>query len=123
MDGIPDSPGEIDPEELVEELRKIQSKDLPFPVRFHPDYPMEELASYYGDADGYRRTVPERCRFIWEITTIYPDGRVTPCMSFPAGLAGEQSLREIWNSPGYREFRTWCDRRGRLPACHRCCNT
>jgi MoaA/NifB/PqqE/SkfB family radical SAM enzyme len=122
MEGVPADPGEIDGDRLVREIETLKSMALPFQLRFSPDYPVEEVREYYADLEGYRRKTPLKCRFIWEVTTIYPDGAVTPCMNYLAGRIGESSLNEIWNSRRYRRFRLWNERHGRFPACQRCCN-
>jgi len=70
------------------------------------------------------------CRRPWTLMYFTAHGKALPCCiapfsmrgydSFTLGDATQQSLREIWNGPGYREFR-----RGLLsdqppPACSRC---
>ena len=56
------------------------------------------------------------CRRPWSLMYITANGRVLPCCIAPfsargyenytLGDATQQSLREIWNSPAYRHFRT-----------------
>ncbi len=51
------------------------------------------------------------CRIPWEDLTVNWDGLVTACpvdvcVKFPIGDAREASLKEIWNGPAMRTFRT-----------------
>jgi radical SAM protein with 4Fe4S-binding SPASM domain len=56
------------------------------------------------------------CRRPWTVMYVTANGRVLPCCiapfsqqgyeNFTLGDATQQTLREIWNSPAYREFRS-----------------
>jgi MoaA/NifB/PqqE/SkfB family radical SAM enzyme len=69
--------------------------------------------SLKGSGDGSPWSL---CRRPWSLMYFTANGRALPCCIAPfsqhgydnytLGHAGHQSLREIWNGPAYREFRT-----------------
>jgi DNA-directed RNA polymerase subunit H (RpoH/RPB5) len=123
VEGVVGSHGRIDSEELKRILKTIKENRYPFDVIFMPDHPLSAIEAYYGDAEGYVRNSPKRCHFIWHMTTVYPDGSVTPCLNYPAGSILHRPFLKIWNGPQFRRFRCVVKRHGYFPACHRCCNS
>jgi len=70
------------------------------------------------------------CRRPWTLMYFTAHGRAIPCCiapfsmrgyeSFTLGDAAQQSLQEIWNGPGYRQFRTALQSDAPPPACSGC---
>jgi MoaA/NifB/PqqE/SkfB family radical SAM enzyme len=69
------------------------------------DHNIEETIRRYDIGEEVRRKVP--CYMAWTHPRIRVDGTVQPCApcTWAVGSLREQSLREIWNGPGYRSFR------------------
>jgi MoaA/NifB/PqqE/SkfB family radical SAM enzyme len=69
------------------------------------DHNVEETIQRYDIGEEVRRKVP--CYVAWTHPRIRVDGTVHPCgpCTWAVGSLREQSLREIWNGPGYRSFR------------------
>lgn len=122
MAGLVTHPGAIDIDRLISDLETLTSGLFPFRVTISPEFPLDEVREYYTGGEAYRRRTPERCQFIWNATSVYPQGTMTPCMNFVPGSLAEQPFLELWNSPEYRRFRRMLWRNGHSPVCHRCCN-
>ena len=77
-------------------------------------------------AEAPRSSVNTVCTFPWYSAVICWDGTVTPCpQDFHAkmklGNVREQSLRDVWNGPAYRDHRRrLCSDLGSLALCRKC---
>ena len=114
---------EIDPQAVVESVKRIRSKEYSFPYLLIPNLEYEDIPRYYqepANAFGY-----DRCVYPWMVTDIMPNGDVAPCRDYPDYVVGnikEDSLLDVWNSERYRKFRTALKAEGGLfPICARCC--
>jgi MoaA/NifB/PqqE/SkfB family radical SAM enzyme len=69
------------------------------------DHNIEETIQRYDIGEEVRRKV--HCYVAWTHPRIRVDGTVQPCCpcNIVVGSLREQSLREIWNGPGYQSFR------------------
>ena len=69
------------------------------------EHNIEETSRRYDIGEEVRRKAP--CYVAWTHPRIRVDGTVQPCgpCNIVVGSLREQSLREIWNGPGYRSFR------------------
>ncbi|MBI4318634.1 MAG: radical SAM protein [Chloroflexi bacterium] len=78
-----------------------------------------QIRSWYTDASPMPGL---RCTFPWVFLFLRPDGEVTPCefIRYRFGHALHEDLREIWNGPAIRFFRSGL-RKALLPVCARCC--
>ncbi|MDP3791586.1 MAG: SPASM domain-containing protein [Candidatus Omnitrophota bacterium] len=82
---------------------------------------------YYKDDDaGKPRSHYETqyCEFPWTSMTVMVDGSVVPCTQdynceMVLGNANSQTLKEIWNSVDYKNFRRW-HINGDFPKDHKC---
>jgi len=83
-----------------------------------PPLPEELLTSYYLDL---HHRFPPICDYPWKTLRVLPDGTVSPCLHVMAGNITRDSLEEIWNGPGLRNFRKVIAQ-GLFPGCARCCN-
>ena len=88
-------------------------------VNEYPHLDREETRTYYQEPEKLVKVHNSRCA--WQSTRIYPDGEVGICREYHAGNVQEQSLREIWNNPRYRNFRRYLREQGTCPICSRCC--
>ena len=113
---------EIDPNAVVESIKRIRSKRYSFPYLLIPDLTYEEIPRYYnepGNFLGYKR-----CIYPWMVTEIMPNGAVATCRDFPDVVVGnirEQGLLDIFNNDTYRKFRKALKEEGTFPICARCC--
>lgn len=121
VEGLTVAPGDFETAVLKDVFARLQSESYPFEVAFGPRHPLDDIDAYYANDESYTRKRTTRCEYIWNMTSIYPDGEVTPCMGFGAGKITERPFLEIWNSDRYKHFRATLHREGFLPACHRCC--
>ena len=103
------------PDEVLPHWERARKRGLELGVNVPPtlvflgsDRPEEEAPQYRPDL--YNRAGQIRhCPIPWWNTYIEVDGTVKPCCAFleggHLGNLREQSFREIWNGPKYRELR------------------
>lgn len=113
----------IDPQAVIDSVKRIRAKKYSFPYLLVPDLDYEDIPRYYADASetfGY-----DRCVYPWLVTDIMPNGDVAPCRDYPDYVVGnikEESLLDIFDGERYRKFRTALKEAGGLfPICSRCC--
>ncbi len=109
----------IDSECVYQSLQSIHKQKRRVIVNEYPRLSREETRSYYQDPEKLVKVHSSRCA--WQTMRIYPDGQVGICREYHAGNVTEQSLREIWNNPRYRNFRRYLRENGTCPICSRCC--
>jgi radical SAM protein with 4Fe4S-binding SPASM domain len=113
---------EINPQDVVESVKRIRSKKYSFPYLIIPDLDYDDITKYYMEPEhlfGYKR-----CVYPWMVTEIMPNGDVATCRDFPDVVVGnikKQSILEIFNNEKYREFRKALKEEGVFPICARCC--
>ncbi|MFN7955086.1 MAG: radical SAM protein [bacterium] len=61
------------------------------------------------------------CRHPWSRVGVLPRGEVYACKLFSTRSVRQHSIREIWNGPEFREFRSHLRSRGPFPSCVGCC--
>lgn len=107
---------------LKEEVRKIRKSRHPLSISFFPNIKTEEIPDYYLHPEAtFGR---KRCVVPYMMTTICPDGSLTPCADFPDYVVGnvkEERLSKLWNSKRYRYFRKGLKKVRLFPICSRCC--
>lgn len=108
----------IDPDRLIENLRKIRS----YGASVYPNLTDKEVREYYTNFEFSPKSYPKRCMSPWMVAYIFPEGSVRPCLSQGVSLGNirEKSFREIWNGEGYRSYRREVKERGMFDACIRC---
>jgi radical SAM protein with 4Fe4S-binding SPASM domain len=114
---------EIDPQAVVESVKRIRSRKYSFPYLLIPDLEYEDIPRYYQEPANTFSF--DKCVYPWMVTDIMPNGDVAPCRDYPDYVVGnikEDSLLNVWNSERYRKFRTALKAEGGLfPICARCC--
>jgi len=101
--------GEDEEGRLVREAEELARE---FGIAFNASGATDPAASITPGEDGQPWSL---CRRPWTLMYVTAHGRVLPCCiapfsmrgydSFTLGDATQQSLRQIWNGPGYRKFR------------------
>jgi len=115
----------IDLEVLAEQIQQIKSNTYHFEPSFSPDISdIETLKVYYNEPE---KKLGRTCNDVFTNLMIKTDGSVIPahgrCYNVSMGNIHEQSLKEIWNSSAYGNFRKEIVKSGgQLPACSRCCS-
>lgn len=113
---------EIDPQAVLESIRRIRSKKYKFPYLLIPNLRDAEIPAYYREPEnlfGY-----DRCIYPWIVTEIMPNGDVATCRDFPDVVVGNiqrESILTIFNNEKYRTFRKVLKEEGLFPICGRCC--
>jgi radical SAM protein with 4Fe4S-binding SPASM domain len=114
---------EIDPQAVVDSVKRIRSRKYSFPYLLIPNLKYEDIPRYYqepANTFGY-----DRCVYPWIVTDIMPNGDVVPCRDYPDYVVGnikEDSIADIFNGERYRRFRRALKESGGLfPICARCC--
>ena len=112
-------PYELDKEEFVSQVQKINREQWPIQISCYLQKP-EHIYTYVdkpqippGNSFCYRQ---------WSRIDITPDGDVTPCILYPDLIVGnlkQQSVMEVWNSPAFAKFRQF-RRKEVLPICAKC---
>jgi radical SAM protein with 4Fe4S-binding SPASM domain len=112
-------PYELDTEEFVRQVGKINAEKWPIQISCYLQRP-EHMHTYVNAPE-----VPPGNRFCyrqWSRMDITPDGEVTPCILYPDLIVGnlhEQGVLEVWNSPAFKHFRQF-RRKEVLPVCAKC---
>jgi radical SAM protein with 4Fe4S-binding SPASM domain len=70
--------------------------------------------------EAFNQDLFEPCKFPWSSLHINYDGELFPCLSIPIGNVREKSIRDILQSPSYKEFLSIIRDKGTVPACNRC---
>jgi MoaA/NifB/PqqE/SkfB family radical SAM enzyme len=96
----------------AQHLAAAEAEAAALGIGFNASGATEPAESLAGTAD---RTPWSLCRRPWTVMYVTANGRALPCCIAPfsqqgygnytLGDATQQTLREIWNSPAYREFR------------------
>ncbi len=112
-------PYQLDKEEYVRQVRKINSEKWPIQISFLLRKP-EDIHTYLdapqvclGDSFCYRQ---------WSRMDITPDGQVTPCILYPDLVVGDlrnAGAMNVWNAPTFAQFRQ-LRRNEILPICSKC---
>jgi len=113
---------EIDPNVLLESVKRIRAQEWGFPVKFFPALAYENILHYYREhANTFGHN---KCMAPWVKAEIMPSGDVAMCGEYPDYVVGNitgDSLLDIWNSERARKFRSVLkDEGGLLPVCARC---
>jgi len=115
----------IDLEELWSQIQQVKAMNMPFPVRFLPEFAYEQLEIFYRrpmrflDDHG-------KCKAVWSVGQILADGSLTGstrCFdTVRLGNIQDQPFTVLWNGRRFREFRRYLRKAGgSFPACSRCC--
>jgi radical SAM protein with 4Fe4S-binding SPASM domain len=121
LENLKDEIKEIDIEKLLKERELLKSKnndyriDLIFPS-------VKAIKNYY---DVFYNEV-DHCLYPWARVIISPYGEVFPCVNlsmidYKLGNIKEKSLKEIWNSKEFIEFRRKIKKNKLFPMCSKCC--
>lgn len=113
----------VDPKELVRKISRIMemSRGNKIKVRL---YPMTSSAQGMETHFDNTRELIDRykpCLMPWSCLMISPTGDAYPCIVCKVGNIRESSLKSIWNSSKYREFRRKLRAAGLFPSCVGCC--
>jgi radical SAM protein with 4Fe4S-binding SPASM domain len=108
---------------LLEEMKRIMSKEWRMRVRFQPDLRFEDVHSFldgtYIPVQGQRK-----CLSISTRMDVLPDGSVSSCKHFPEFTVGDLNtagVKELWNSEAFKKIRGIIDRE-LMPVCSKCNN-
>ncbi len=113
----------VDHKIVKEQIEQIWASKPRLPVLFLPNIRINDLKDYYTDPTFPQKS--DKCFFPWFVLFIQPNGDVIPCdeVDYKIGNAKKESLKEIWNSARYREFRKSIQKCGvTYPICNRCCH-
>ncbi len=114
---------EMDPEVVIESIRRIEQYRGRMNVSVYPNYTDDEIRAYYSGFEFESTSYPNRCLSLWMTAYIMPDGAVRPyhTMNFSPGNIREASFSQIWNNDVYRNYRRLVKRRKRFPVCAKGC--
>ena len=125
--GSPTQSATIDPDVLVDGLRKAAAKSKLRNIKttFRPRIPMESVRNAYSSDYA----PPARCLYPFRVARIGGDGRVYFCPYIQKDMGsllpdphGEAlGLNDVWNNVMFRKYRTLLIERGIFPICKRCC--
>lgn len=107
---------------FIEQFQKIQKKKFPIPVLWTPPLKSGEQINTFIDTPEVPLTYPF-CNKQWIQADINKNGQVVTCKDWPDFLIGDlktQTMRQIWNSKRYNEFRGVICKKGLLPICSKC---
>lgn len=113
----------VDPKEMVRKISKIMemSRGKKMKVRLYPmTLQAQGMETYFDNTrELIHRYKP--CMMPWSGLMISPMGDAYPCIVYKVGNIRESSLKSIWNSSRYREFRRKLSVAGLFPSCVGCC--
>jgi len=100
---------------LIEKSRTRKTK-----IRTYPHLTARNgVETYFSDAPLPARYEP--CYEPWSGLQIAPNGDVYPCIAHKLGNVRDESLADIWNGAGAREFRRKLRAERLFPGCAGCC--
>ncbi len=120
-------------QDIKEELKKINSKDLlksvdqikklsrgsNIRVSFQPDLKGNEIDRWFNDSSF---TFANKCFYPWRALRINPYGDVYPCsMGIKMGNVKSDNIKSIWNGKNYQKFRQSLKDNKLFPKCSKCC--
>ena len=110
--------------EVYKELESIRKKSN-CEIRFAPkfDYSkniIKKIEEFYSENKDFK-SLYKPCTFPFSDMFITPEGLVYPCLSIKMGDLKENTLKEIYGMPCYREFREKIKNDKFLPCCDMCC--
>jgi len=114
-------PTKVDVNVLWEQINLVKTR-YPGRAGFGPDLDRQGLEDFYFHPEVFVRG--DRCYVPWRSAEIIANGDcvvMTRCFHISFGNIYEQSFKDIWNGPGYQEFRRNLITHGSYPACSRCC--
>ena len=105
----------------IESLRKHSKCKIRFAPKFeYTKNIVNSVENFYKNEKEFGKLY-KPCKFPFSDTFITPEGFVYPCLSVKMGDLKEQTLKEIYNSEKYKNFRKIIKTNGYLPACDMCC--
>jgi radical SAM protein with 4Fe4S-binding SPASM domain len=117
----PDDYQELD-RQLQTVLARSQAATAP-PVTLIPSViGADNLRTYYTDHKA--RFGFNQCISIFQAVEVNSNGDLSPCRDYHDYVVGnikDATITELWNSPGYRQFRRSLATEGLMPVCSRCC--
>jgi MoaA/NifB/PqqE/SkfB family radical SAM enzyme len=98
---------DIDPEKLIQMLKKVRSLKTDVDVSVYPNLPDSEIVKYYTSFDFEPESYKKRCLSPWMVAYIFPDGSVRPCQSlnYSIGNIRDDSFKQLWNGERASNFR------------------
>jgi len=124
-DGAPMARGDahrLDVERLVADMPHLTCQaGSRLALTFFPPLNARQTRDYYlkpaAQLGGY-------CLMPWFVMRIRLGGEISPCSGYVVDnvRSKQVSLRQVWNSPRYRDFRRKLARQGVYPTCGRCCH-
>jgi MoaA/NifB/PqqE/SkfB family radical SAM enzyme len=121
----PLDPAAYDLPALAAAVVRVRALRPPFRVTFSPEIDgLDALRRFYLEPGTFWGRL---CNDAARALMVKSDGRVIPahgrCYDVTVGNLREDSLADVWNSPGIADFRRTLVREGGLlPACARCCS-
>lgn len=110
----------LDIDSLKNELEKIirLSKKTRVKIRFIPAIPPEEILTHYSNRINIGRYT---CYAPWTMVRVSSVGDLYPCYNYEIGNLRQNTLKQLWDSPGYKAFREKLKRYRIFPGCIGCC--
>lgn len=111
-------------EKVYKHLQEL-SKNGPL-IRFYPKFrqkdELEQIKRFYTKAtDKEISKIYQPCLYPWANILITPQGNVYPCLSYKIGNIKNTTIKEVWNSERFAEFRRQLAKHGMFNACQSCC--
>ena len=117
-------PEGVDPAFLRRQLIRCfeLERDLGVQIRLTPRTPIDEFVRHYSD-DRTLDPNEYQCTGPYSRVALAADGRYAPMCHYAAtGDLRTQSLREVWNSERFRDFRRSARAEKVFAGCNGCCN-
>lgn len=112
-------PRAVDIDALADQIDRL--KDQPR-VHFSPLFTREELKHYFHKPNEFVNPAG-KCLATWFFLQVLADGNVivyTRCHTRPMGNVNTQSIKQIWNGPDVKRWRSFIRDAGKMPMCKRC---
>ncbi|MCZ6677023.1 MAG: radical SAM protein [Candidatus Poribacteria bacterium] len=113
----------IDPEILIDQLKKVEARKSPVNILVYPNFTDDEIRQWYTEDEFRSTSYANRCMSVWMTVYIFPNGDVRPyhSMNFVAGNIHESSFKEIWNNEKFKDYRKFLKKRKAFPVCYKGC--
>ena len=125
----------FDVEHFIDVYKKIYelSKHSETRIRFSPKFEggtfedsVNKIRNFFApknssDLKRHPRELYYPCKYPFSNMMINPAGDVYPCLSFKTGNVKESSIKELFNTDAYRQFRKKLKNSGNFSSCQMCC--
>jgi len=106
----------------IKDLSKKSRTRIRFYPKFDPDNDLEQINRFYSEAITMPvQDIYQKCLYPWANVLVTPDGNIYPCLSYKIGNIRKTSIKQVWNSEKFKDFRKELKKNSMFSSCQGCC--